>query len=156
MWAHRCQGIRDKDERPAKRRKLEAASPSVSKKGKKSNPNDGADEKLVQVDKDFEEYQKVMQPRTGKGPSWVNEPQPQPRAPAKKSDTVVSKDDQMGDGPAPSQDGLSDLEWMKQRMAKSTAEDSDTTTGGMGPPLATKANANQARPYEVLHTVPVI
>ena len=97
-----------------------------------------------------------MQLRTGKGPSWVNEPELRPLTPAKKSDAVGSSDDQMDDGPAPSQDGLSDLEWMKQRMARSTAEDSNAAAGSMGPPPATKANANQARPYEVLHFTPVI
>ena len=60
----------------------------------------------------------------------------------------------MDGGPAPSQDGLSDLEWMKQRMAKSTAEDSDTAAGGVNPPPAVEADANQARPYDVVHFSP--
>lgn len=154
-WAHRRQGIRDRDERPAKRRRLEAEpSPSIGKKGKKSNLDDEANKKPAQVDKDFEEYQKVMQLRTGKGPSWVNEPQLRPQTPVKKLDKVGSKDDQMDDGPTPSQDGLSDLEWMKQRMAKSKAEGSDTAAGSMNPPPAVKADANQARPYDMVHFAP--
>lgn len=66
-----------------------------------------------------------MQPRTVKGPSWVNEPQLGPKSPEKKAKGVVTKGDWLGANHTPSQDTLSDLEWMRQRMAKSTAEDSD-------------------------------
>jgi len=69
-----------------------------------------------------------MQPRTGKGPSWANEPQPQPQIPARKVEGVSPKDSQMDVDPSPSQDALSDLEWMKQRMANSIIQDPGTTT----------------------------
>ena len=81
---------------------------SVGKKGKKSKPNDGIDN---QTDKDFEDFRKAMQPRTGKGPSWTNESQPQYHTSA-KVEKVNPKDDQIDVNPAPPQDVLSDLEWM--------------------------------------------
>jgi len=68
-----------------------------------------------------------MQPRSGKGPSWANEPQLQPQTPARKVEGVNPKDNQMDVDPAPSQDALTDLEWMKQRMANSIVQDSGTT-----------------------------
>lgn len=93
-----------------------------------------------------------MQPRTGKGPSWANEPQLRPQTSAKKSDEVGAKDDQTGDDPSPSQDALSDLEWMRQRMAKSVVEDSDTTAHNSDPPPTTAADITQVCPREVIHS----
>lgn len=151
-WTHRRQGIRDKEERPAKRRKLEADSPpsDISSVRKRvSKPNDGTDRKPAQVDKDFEEYQKVMKPRTVKGPSWANESQLQPQASVKKSGGVGAEGERMDDDPAPSQDALSDLEWMRQRMAKSTVE-----TRQLDPLSSTKLDTNQVCLLEVIISTP--
>ena len=153
-WTHRRQGIRDKEERPAKRRKLEADSPpsDISSVRKRvSKPNDGTDRKPAQVDKDFEEYQKVMKPRTVKGPSWANEPQLRPQISAGKAEEICAKDDQMDDDPGPPQEILSDLEWMRQRMTKSNAEDSNTIAD---PLSTTKADISQVRPPDVIHSTP--
>lgn len=92
-----------------------------------------------------------MQSRTGKGPSWANEPQLRPQTSAGKAEEVGAKDDQMDDDPAPPQETLSDLEWMRQRMAKSNAEDSNTIAD---PLSTTKADANQVRPPDVIHSTP--
>ena len=100
---------------------------------------DGDGDKPVQADKDFEEYQKVMQPRTVKGPSWKNEQQPQPQ-PLGKAMGVSVKGNQMDADPTPSQNGLSDMEWMRQRMAKPTVEDPDIDTHHVDP------STNQVRP----------
>ena len=86
-----------------------------------------------------------MRPRTGKGPSWINEPQPQSRTPAKMVEEVDSSDNQMDVDPAPSQDALSDLEWMRQRMAKSIVDDSDTTATHLDPPPPGVADVNKVR-----------
>ncbi|KAF9789121.1 hypothetical protein BJ322DRAFT_522590 [Thelephora terrestris] len=133
-----------------KRRRLEAdpstsdvsrLSPSSSEKGKKLKPpNDGADGKSLQTDKDFEEYQKVMQPRTVKGPSWANEEQLRPQTTGKR---VGVKDDHIDANPAPSQQALSDLDWMRQRMANSTVEEPDTATHLSDPPTKTKIETHQ-------------
>ena len=107
--------------------------------------NGGIDGQSIPANSDFEEFQKVMQPRTAKGPSWVNGPQPQPQAPVKKAGGVDPKDNQMDVGPAPSQDALSDLEWMKQRMAKSAVQDSDTITSHPDPTPQNVTDINQVR-----------
>ena len=86
-----------------------------------------------------------MQPRTAKGPSWANEPQPQPQAPVKKVGGVDPKDNQMDLDSAPSQDALSDLEWMKQRMAKSAVQESETITPHPDPPPPNVTDINQVR-----------
>ena len=86
-----------------------------------------------------------MQPRTVKGPSWANEPQPQSQTPVRKVEKVNPEDNQMGVNPTPSQDVLSDLEWMKQRMAKSMVQDSETTTPRLDPLPLDMAGINQVR-----------
>ena len=95
-----------------------------------------------------------MQPRTGKGPSWANEPQLRPQTSAKKSDEVGVEDNEVGDDPAPSQDALSDLEWMRQRMAKSAVGDSDATARRLDPLPTTKEDMKQVRPPNAIHSVP--
>jgi len=94
----------------------------------------------------------VVQPRTGKGPSWANEPQLRPRTPAENSDEVGVKDGRMNDNPAPPQDALSDLEWMKQRMAKPAVEDSGTTACRLDPLPTTKADMKHVRPCNAIHS----
>ena len=86
-----------------------------------------------------------MQPRTGKGASWANEPQPQPQTPARKVEEVNPKGNQMDVDSAPSQDTLSDLEWMKQRMANSIVQDSGTTTLQPDPPHPSATDISQVR-----------
>ena len=95
-----------------------------------------------------------MQPRTGKGPSWANEPQLRPQTSVKKSNEVGVRVDRMDDGSASSQDALSDLEWMRQRMAKSAVEVSDTTARRLDPLPTTKADMEQVRPRNAIHSTP--
>ena len=95
-----------------------------------------------------------MQPRTGKGPSWANEPQLRPQTSAKKSDEVGVKDDQMDDEPAPSQDALSDLEWMRRRMANSVTDHSDATAHRLDSSPTTKADMEQVRSRNAIHPTP--
>ena len=144
-----------------KRRKLDAVSlpsdtakpsPPVSKKGRKSKLNDGVGDEPVRIDKDFEEYQQVMQRQTAKGPSWLNEPQLRPQSPVKKVKEVAAKDDQMGSNTTLSQDALSDLEWMKQRMAKSAVEDSDAT---IRPPDSQPTNKPDTHQVCLLKLIPL-
>ena len=92
-----------------------------------------------------------MQPRTGKGPSWTNEPQLRLQTSAEKAEEVGVKEDQMDDDPAPPQETLSDLEWMRQRMAKSNAEDANTSAD---PLSTTKADINQVRSPDWIHSTP--
>ncbi|KZT19567.1 hypothetical protein NEOLEDRAFT_1077530 [Neolentinus lepideus HHB14362 ss-1] len=80
----------------------------------------------------MEEFMKVMQPRTKKGRTWANDevvPQPvlsptqdgaQSKSAAKK---VEMEDEQSGEGEAPRGEGISDLEWMKQRMKNVQVEE---------------------------------
>lgn len=86
-----------------------------------------------------------MEPRTGKGPSWANESRHlQSQTPTKNTGEVNPRDDnQMDVNSTPSQDALSDMEWMKQRMAKSIVEDSDMTTPHPGPSHPNVADVNQ-------------
>lgn len=94
-----------------------------------------------------------MQPRTGKGPSWANEPLLQVQTSTKKPDEVGVKDNEMDD-PAPSQDALSDLEWMRQRMAKPAVGDPDATARRSDPLPTAKADMRQVRPRNAIHSVP--
>ena len=94
-----------------------------------------------------------MQPRTGKGPSWTNESQPQYHTSA-KAEEVNPKDDRMEADPAPPQDALSDLEWMRQRMAKSVVENTDTTVLYPAPSPPTAININQVRLWVIYLTAP--
>lgn len=114
-----------------------------------------AENKPVQTDKDFEEYQKVMQPRTAKGPSWANEPQLRPQAPAKGVKGALVEEEQTDVDPMPLQDALSDLEWMKQRMAETTVEDSHTAAHRPEPQPTNKADGNQVRSRKVSPLCPV-
>jgi len=93
-----------------------------------------------------------MQPRTGKGPSWANEPQLRLQTSTKNPDEIGVKGNEMGD-PAPSQDALSDLEWMRQRMAKSAVGDPDATARHSDPLPATKSDTRQVRPRNAIHSV---
>jgi len=95
-----------------------------------------------------------MQPRTVKGPSWANEAQLQPQTPMKESEGIIVEEGRMDNDPPPSQDALSDLEWMRQRMAKSIVKSSDTTARHSDPPPSTMVNVNQVRPLEVIHSTP--
>ena len=60
----------------------------------------------------------------------------------------------MNDNPAPPQDALSDLEWMRQRMAKPAVEDSGTTTCRLDPLPTTKADMKRVRPRNAIHSTP--
>ena len=91
-----------------------------------------------------------MQPRTVKGPSWANEQQLRSQPTGKKEKGAGIKDDQMDVDPAPSQDALSDLEWMRQRMAKSVVGDPNTVTHISDPPPKNNVEAHQVRPREVI------
>ena len=91
-----------------------------------------------------------MQPRTVKGPSWANEPQLLPHIPVGKAKGAVSEDDKMGVNLSRSQDALSDLEWMRQRMAKSTMEGHDTTIDHSGLPLTNESDTHQVGPHKVI------
>jgi multiple RNA-binding domain-containing protein 1 len=69
----------------------------------------------------FEQFSEVMQPRSGRGPSWANDPL-HSNSKAKRPvtvDTQPSVDDAslVEDG-VPGSEGISDLEWMRQRMSK--------------------------------------
>ena len=114
-----------------------------------------AENKPVQTDKDLEEYQKVMQPRTAKGPSWANEPQLRPQTPAKRVKGALGEEDQTDVDPVPLQDALSDLEWMKQRMAKTTGQDAHTAAYHPEPQPTNTANGNQVRSRKVSPLYPV-
>ncbi|KAF9647916.1 hypothetical protein BDM02DRAFT_3097287 [Thelephora ganbajun] len=141
-------------QRPAKRRKLEpdpspanisGLSPPISRKGKKFEPN--GERKPAHTDGDSEEYHKMMQPRAVKGPSWMNEPQLRP---AKKVKGAGVKHNQIDVDPTPPQDALSDLEWMRQRMAKSSVGDSGTAAGHLDLPPTNEAGTRQVRPCEAI------
>ena len=84
-----------------------------------------------------------MQPRTVKGPSWANEPHLRHQSPAKKVEGVTVKEDHAGANPTPSQDTLSDLEWMRQRMTKYPVEDSGATNQRSDPLPIDKPDAHQ-------------
>ena len=86
-----------------------------------------------------------MQPRAGKGPSWVNEPQPQSQTSVKVVERVDPRGDQMDPDPAPPQGVLSDLEWMRQRMAKSVDDDSDMTAPRPEPQPQGMSDISQVR-----------
>lgn len=131
-----------------KRRRLEADSssadishlpPSVGKGGKKSKP--------AQTDKDFEEYQKVMELRTRKGPSWANELQIRPQTSVNKAEGIGPEEGQIDINPTPSQVALSDLEWMRQRMVKPTVGDSDTAPRHLP---VDDVDINEVRSHEVI------
>jgi multiple RNA-binding domain-containing protein 1 len=60
-------------------------------------------------DAQLDQFLKVMQPRSTKGPSWANEPQASPIVETKTDgDDEVEREGK--------EDGISDLDWMKKHM----------------------------------------
>ncbi|KAF9556198.1 hypothetical protein CPC08DRAFT_711377 [Agrocybe pediades] len=89
--------------RPHKRRRVDTDAPENIASTSTSNVKDTTSPK--KQDKNLDEFMKVMKPK--KGPAWANEEQVEP-IPVPQEPEVV-KDVQP--------EGLSDLEWMRQRMS---------------------------------------
>jgi len=84
-------------------------------------------EKASRVNKDkatelsqFDEFREVMKPRTKKGPAWANDmKQEEVIAGKSKLKQEAALMDTEADGVDPAREaGLSDLDWMRQRMSK--------------------------------------
>jgi len=75
------------------------------------------------ADPEFEEFEKTMLPRSKKGPSWAdNVEQPQPGTSTSVPEDVVQKasapKEPPDDNGEEKQEGVSDLDWMRQRMKR--------------------------------------
>ncbi|KIY71698.1 RNA-binding domain-containing protein [Cylindrobasidium torrendii FP15055 ss-10] len=102
--------------RPNKRRRVEETT-NVNTHSAPRTPVTQPDAKSS--DNKLDEFLQVMQPRSATAPSWANEPQPSIPASVTAVDTVMaepSEDD------APNPEGMSDLDWMRQRMSKKVDE----------------------------------
>lgn len=123
--------------RPNKRPRL-GPSPTELDTSPSSAPTKSKLDKPVTTGKSstqVEEFLEVMQPRTKKGPSWANE--------ARVEQPVLSPEEHKNHPPTNSA-LLSDLEWMKQRVAQNVEgenrvfEQSDEEDG---PPATSEVGA---------------
>ncbi|KAJ4490517.1 hypothetical protein J3R30DRAFT_93378 [Lentinula aciculospora] len=106
-------GVKDAPKpRPNKRPRLDTADVSEKSKNIVSEP----EAKLEKPKKDSQlgEFLDVM--HTKKGPSWANEDQPE----ASTSSTTIDSSLPMIVDKSVTEEGISDLEWMRQRMTEKT------------------------------------
>ena len=109
--------------RPNKRPRLDPESPSLdpvsdrSKTGANAVPSNPKKQ-----DVHLEQFLEVMQPRSKKGPSWANDAvqpelitNPASTSSLKSTENLGTKD---VEGDSEKGEGISDLDWMRQRMSK--------------------------------------
>lgn len=103
--------------RPNKRPRLDPSqNKDISSQLQASSSNAVEISTPSKSDAQLDEYLKVMQPRTTKGPAWANDAQSeQPAAPVPEPEAVQDTAMDTGEDPA-KEEGISDLDWMKQRM----------------------------------------
>ncbi|EGO28739.1 hypothetical protein SERLADRAFT_459485 [Serpula lacrymans var. lacrymans S7.9] len=112
--------------RPNKRRRMDSSKddhPDIRESKPIQSKNETAASNPVKEksDPNLDEFMKVMQPRTKKGPSWANEASQHNQAllpPVVDVTPVpVEENNQEGDE-GKNDEGISDLDWMKRRMTQ--------------------------------------
>ncbi|KAF4623126.1 hypothetical protein D9613_002318 [Agrocybe pediades] len=118
--------------RPHKRRRVDTDAPENIASTSTSNVKDTTSPK--KQDKNLDEFMKVMKPK--KGPAWANEEQVEP-IPVPQEPEVV-KDVQP--------EGLSDLEWMRQRMSNAVDKEERVFEQDDDEPMAPRLALTAAEP----------
>ncbi|PFH49280.1 hypothetical protein AMATHDRAFT_48833 [Amanita thiersii Skay4041] len=110
--------------RPNKRPRLDL-SPGESQRVEAEKPIDALKDKNERKNTQLDKFMSVMKPRTKKGPSWANEettnPSTAPTRSSKQMDNVAETSNDESNQEKPSDEAISDLDWMKRHMSKSVA-----------------------------------